>query len=127
VSDGHSSVLFTGDIVRLSEYLLIKAEPDVSADIVIVPHHGSATSSSAAFIGRIAPDLGVASLARGNQWRMPDPAVVQRYVKRGIRWLDTGRAGQVSLIFNQQGWRAETRRNNQSNAWYRQMLRKGVE
>ncbi|MDG3088399.1 DNA internalization-related competence protein ComEC/Rec2 [Vibrio hannami] len=126
VSDSTSSILLTGDVELISEYLLVKEE-GLEADLMLVPHHGSNTSSSKYFLDSVSPSVAIASLAKGNQWGMPHKKVYQRYQDHGIEWLDTGESGQISIYFDSTGWNIEKMRENQSVTWYRQMLRKGVE
>jgi len=92
-----------------------------------VPHHGSDTSSITPFIEAVSPKLAIASLAKGNQWGMPSESVIQRYLKSGSAWLDTGESGQITITIDQEGWHYHTIREEQGRQWYRQMLRKGVE
>ncbi|WED20803.1 DNA internalization-related competence protein ComEC/Rec2 [Vibrio sp. JC009] len=127
ISDPFNSVLLTGDIEKVSEYLLIKRQAGLESDLMLAPHHGSNSSSSESFIQQVKPELAIASLAKGNQWNMPDGRVVQRYRDAGSAWLDTGNSGQISVYFSAKGWRIKKMRQNQTDAWYRQMLRKTVE
>lgn len=46
---------------------------------MIVPHHGSKTSSTAEFIAQVNPKLAIASVAKDNRWNLPNPQVVARY------------------------------------------------
>ncbi|WP_375750342.1 DNA internalization-related competence protein ComEC/Rec2 [Vibrio sp. HN007] len=126
VSDLTSSLLLTGDIEKISEYLLIK-EGSLESDIMLVPHHGSNTSSSSFFLESASAKIAIASLAKGNRWGMPHQKVYERYQDAGIHWMDTGESGQISIYFDSNGWNIEKMRENQSVTWYRQMLRNGVE
>lgn len=121
------SMLLTGDIELVSEWLLAREEGRLQSDVMLVPHHGSDTSSIAPFIEAVSPKLAIASLAKGNQWGMPSESVIQRYLQSGSVWLDTGESGQITITINQEGWHYHTIREEQGRQWYRQMLRKGVE
>ncbi|MHA2937936.1 DNA internalization-related competence protein ComEC/Rec2 [Vibrio sp. RC27] len=133
--NGVHSVLLTGDIGVMSEWLLVKqlddAQWDLMSDIIVVPHHGSATSSSSQFIQMVQPSLALAGLAKGNRWNFPNSKVKQRYTESGARWLDSGDAGQVSVRFNKDDFVVRYQRSRDSvfhyQSWYRQMLRKQVE
>ncbi|GAL05145.1 DNA internalization-related competence protein ComEC/Rec2 [Photobacterium aphoticum] len=59
-----ASVLLTGDIDAISELLLAQQQPDLEADVVLVPHHGSATSSTATWLSAMQPQYGLVSVAR---------------------------------------------------------------
>jgi len=121
------SMLLTGDIERVSEWLLAREGQRLKSDVMLVPHHGSNSSSIKPFIEAVSPQLAVASLAKGNQWGMPSKSVIERYHETGSAWLDTGESGQITITISQEGWKYHTIREQQGRQWYRQMLRKGVE
>ncbi|WP_176466010.1 DNA internalization-related competence protein ComEC/Rec2 [Vibrio metoecus] len=121
------SVLLSGDVTAMGEWLLARGGALLSSEVMIVPHHGSKTSSTAEFIAKVEPRMAIASLAKDNRWNLPNPQVVERYQSQQSDWLDTGHAGQISLFFypDQLDW--FTQRGVGWVPWYRQMLRKGVE
>ncbi|HHF3030891.1 TPA: DNA internalization-related competence protein ComEC/Rec2 [Vibrio diabolicus] len=121
------SMLFTGDIETISEWILLREPEKLKSDVMLVPHHGSKSSSNPRFIEAVKPSVAVASLAKNNQWGMPAEHVVAAYRKLDITWLDTGEYGQVSFSIHRDNWRSETKRSDTFEPWYRQMLRKGVE
>lgn len=121
------SMLLTGDIERVSEWLLAREGRRLKSDVMLVPHHGSNSSSIKPFIEAVSPQLAIASLAKGNQWGMPSKSVIERYHKTGGAWLDTGESGQITITISKEGWKYHTIREQQGRQWYRQMLRKGVE
>lgn len=118
-------VLLTGDIDALVEWMLVRHPQLLRSEIVIVPHHGSKTSSIQPFVDAVGAHYAFASLARDNRWGMPADQVVSRYQAAGTTWLDTGHNGQISLLVEQGQWRVESLR--QSESWYRHILRKRVE
>ncbi len=123
---GHS-ILLSGDVTAVGEWLLARGDIELKSDVMVVPHHGSNTSSTGAFIERVNPKLAIASLAKDNRWNLPNPKVVERYRNRGAKWIDTGESGQVMLEYRSEILRLSTMRSYWLNPWYRQMLRKGVE
>ncbi len=125
--DSGFSMLLTGDIELVSEWLLAREGEQLKSDVMLVPHHGSDTSSITPFIEAVSPKLAIASLAKGNQWGMPSESVILRYLQSGSAWLDTGESGQITITIDQEGWHYHTIREEQGQQWYRQMLRKGVE
>ncbi|BDU43477.1 DNA internalization-related competence protein ComEC/Rec2 [Vibrio nigripulchritudo] len=127
VSDGSHSVLLTGDIDAISEYLLANEGAKLKSDVIIVPHHGSSTSSKSKFVQYVSPDLAIASLAKGNRWNLPALTVLNAYNEVGAKWLDTGEQGQISILFDENHWYVQSVRQEQSARWYRQIVRKGVE
>jgi competence protein ComEC len=127
VSDDYSSLLLTGDVELIAELLLAQKKHHIASDIMLVPHHGSATSSSAYLIDAVKPNVAIASVAKGNQWNLPNPDVVKRYQENGTVWLSTGESGQITIELDELGWTINTHRSRQYLTWYRQTLRKGVE
>lgn len=97
VSHGRRAILFTGDVERHAEEALVASEVDLRADVLKVPHHGSRTSSSEAFLARVRPAVAVASQGRGNGYGHPHPDVVARYVALGIPLLRTRESGGVVI------------------------------
>ena len=94
---GSVSILFAGDIERAAEDSLIASGVELRSDLLKVPHHGSRTSSSEAFIDAVNPRYGVISVGERSRFGHPHPAVVNRYAARGIRLLQTGRDGTVTV------------------------------
>ncbi len=78
---GDTSLLFTGDIESAGERAMLANHGDLRATILKVPHHGSATSSTAAFIAAVHPAAAVISDGYLNSFHFPSPAVVERYVE----------------------------------------------
>lgn len=104
ITDGHSKVLLTGDISKKVETKLIARYPELEVDVLIVPHHGSKTSSSDLFLASLAPSLAVVSAGYNNRWNMPVPSVVQRYRQHDINLLNTAELGMIVVDFSKQGW-----------------------
>ena len=121
------SLLLTGDIELISEWMLSRQGSDLQSDVMLVPHHGSKTSSTQRFIEAVSPSLAIASLAKGNRWGMPHRGVVERYQTINAKWLDTGESGQITIIVGPEDWNYHAIREHRAQPWYRQMLRKGVE
>ena len=94
---GDVRILFTGDIERKVELGLVESGKDLRAEIVKVPHHGSKTSSSAAFLDAVRPQYAIFSLGQRNRYRFPSKIVLERYRERGCRILRTDRLGAIRL------------------------------
>ena len=71
----------------------------IAADVVLVPHHGSRTSSTPALIDAIGARLGIVSAGYGNRWGMPDAGVVARWRMAGTTVLDTAESGAITVRF----------------------------
>ena len=79
---------------------------------MMVPHHGSRSSSSAAFLDADAPAVAAAQAGYRNRFGHPDPDVVARYAARGIELVRTDYTGAAQWRFaadgsvEQRSWRA---------------------
>ena len=79
------SALLTGDIERDQELALVAAQPEaLRSDVLIVPHHGSKTSSSLSFLDAVRPGVAVFQAGYRNRFGHPAADVVARYRERGI-------------------------------------------
>jgi competence protein ComEC len=80
-----ASVLLTGDIEREQELALVeRAGPSLASRVLLVPHHGSRTSSSAPFLDAVAPGVAVVQAGYRSRFGHPAPVVVERLAQRGI-------------------------------------------
>ncbi len=95
VSAGEYGLLLTGDIEAEGERILIESGAHLASDIVVVPHHGSMTSSSVPFTDSVRPDFAVVSAGHGNRWSFPKPQVVERWQAHGALVLNTATTGAV--------------------------------
>jgi competence protein ComEC len=79
-------VLLTGDLESAQEGALSIADTTgaLRADVLMVPHHGSRTSSSAVFLDRVAPQVAFVQAAYRSRFGHPAPDVLARYVERGV-------------------------------------------
>lgn len=94
-------VLFAGDVELEGEELLAGA--DLRADVVKVPHHGSRTSSTAAFVAATAPRAAVISCGALNRFGFPDPGVLARWRDAGADLWRTDRHGSVTAVVDADG------------------------
>lgn len=94
---GRTMLLLTGDIEAAGEATLVRSAADLRATALKVPHHGSRTSSSASFLGRVAPQVAVISVGADNRYGLPAAEVEARYRARGTCLLRTDRCGAIVL------------------------------
>jgi competence protein ComEC len=95
---GRTAIL-AGDIEALAESDLVASDRDLAADVLKVPHHGSRTSTSAAFLARVSPRLGLIGVGRRNRFGHPAADVVERLASAGVRTFRTDRDGDIALLF----------------------------
>ncbi len=83
------SALLAGDIEAAQERRLLQllGEDALRADVLLAPHHGSATSSSPQFLDAVDPAIAIFQVGYRNRYRHPNPKVVQRYEARDITVL----------------------------------------
>jgi competence protein ComEC len=97
VESAHGSALVTGDIEARSEQALLRAGAPLAADVLIVPHHGSRTSSTPAFVAAVAPSLAIFTPGYRNRFGHPRPEVVARYARSGAVLVRSDFDGAVSV------------------------------
>lgn len=97
VAAGGRRLLLPGDIERDSERRLLAAGGLRPADVVLMPHHGSATSSSAALVDALRPRLAIATAAWRNRWGFPRPDVAERWRQAGAQLMSTGDQGAIAI------------------------------
>jgi competence protein ComEC len=97
-------VLLTGDIESWAEHDLADCcARSLRTDILKVAHHGSRTSSTAAFLEAASPRLALISAGVNNLYHHPAPEVVERLADRGARVLRTDRSGEILVRFAADG------------------------
>jgi competence protein ComEC len=90
------TALITGDIEADAEAELL-ARSAVRADIVTVAHHGSSSSSTAAFVAGTRAQLALVSAGYRNRWNFPRPDVVERWRAAGAEVVATIDSGAIEL------------------------------
>lgn len=89
--------LFTGDIEADAETAILNSWADISCSVLKVPHHGSRSSSTPAFIAGTSPEIVVISAGARNWYGHPHPDVVAGWEGAGSRVYRTDRDGAVSI------------------------------
>lgn len=98
LKDGGIRFLLSGDIERQVETTLTQEHEPLTADFLKVPHHGSKTSSTQAFVDAVTPRVAVISVGEGNSYGLPNAETIDRYRAKGIRLFRTDRAGAVTAL-----------------------------
>jgi len=98
VATRSAATLLTGDAEARSEQeMLVRDAAALRAEILLVPHHGSKTSSTDAFIDAVHPAAGLFSVGYRNRFHHPNTAVVARYWMRGIELRRTDVEGALRV------------------------------
>jgi competence protein ComEC len=112
-----ASMLLTGDIERAAEWALI--ETTRKTDVLLVPHHGSRTSSSEEFIAAAAPRWAVVPAGYRNRFGHPAREVLERYRAAGVRVLRTDLDGAVSVLLKEKSFEVSAERVRAPRYWRR--------
>jgi competence protein ComEC len=89
-------VLLTGDAEAPEEdWLLAHAPEALAVDVLKVAHHGSATSTTPAFLSAVRPRVALVSVGAGNTYGHPSAAVMDALQRSGAEVLRTDRLGTV--------------------------------
>lgn len=104
--------LLTGDIEAEQEAALVEQEGvgKLKADLLVVPHHGSKTSSTQAFLEAVQPRQSVIQVGRRNAYGHPSPSVLKRYAQMGLPWVATPQCGAFM-------WRSEDADEPNGQCW----------
>ncbi|MEZ5660549.1 MAG: hypothetical protein R3E83_19150 [Burkholderiaceae bacterium] len=96
------SLLLTGDIEAAQEQKLVSVlgSAGLASEILLVPHHGSRTSSSETFLQAVAPRVAIIQAGYRNRFRHPSQAVLARYREQGVRVLRTDHDGALTIRFS---------------------------
>lgn len=104
-STGRHALLMPGDIEVEGEGHLLSSQTPLVSDVIIAPHHGSASSSTKAFVEQVAPQSVIFSASRYKQPLFPNPAVRDRYLALGATTWETSKSGAITLHFEAGGVR----------------------
>ena len=91
-------MLLAADVeARAEGEMLARDAASLAADVLLVPHHGSKTSSTPAFIDAVAPRWAILSVGYRNRFHHPHASVVARYVARSIALRRTDALGALHV------------------------------
>ncbi|MDR8852389.1 ComE operon protein 3 [Burkholderia pseudomultivorans] len=120
IDAGGTSALLTGDIDAYAERRLVDTMRDaLAAQIIVVPHHGSRTSSVEPFLDSVGPRVAVFPVGYRNRFGHPHPSVLARYAARAIPLPRTDRDGAVrfDVAPADRGFAFERYRDAQRRYW----------
>src|SRR6266581_665002 len=119
IESAGGSVLLTGDIERAAERELLKRAPErLRAEALLVPHHGSASSSTPEFVKQVGPRHAVFTVGYRNRFGHPREDVLARYREAGSSLLRTDEAGAIQLRFESGGLRIVAQRDRARRYWH---------
>ncbi|MFQ3304681.1 MAG: competence protein ComEC, partial [Oceanospirillaceae bacterium] len=101
-------VIIAGDIEAKAEDLLVKIASKsggmtLASDVLIAPHHGSKTSSTEKFLTQVRPAYVLVSAGKNNSYGHPHEQITDTYWRHGSHWYNTGRHGQIRVVFETNG------------------------
>ncbi|RYF65029.1 MAG: MBL fold metallo-hydrolase, partial [Comamonadaceae bacterium] len=108
--------LLVGDIEAAQEQALLARRAALKADVLLVPHHGSKTSSSPAFLDAVQPRTALVQAGYRNRFGHPAADVLQRYRARDIDVVESAQCGAASWLSAQPG-RVSCERDGAARYW----------
>ncbi len=105
ISSRFGSLLLAGDIEKEAENMLLQQNVEVQAlksDVLIVPHHGSKTSSQLAFVDAVSPSFSIFTVGYLNRFGHPKTEVLNRYANIERKIFRSDRDGALLIDFTQQ-------------------------
>ena len=118
VSGDGRTILLAADIEAAQEAELLKsAAGQLRADVLLAPHHGSGTSSTAAFLTAVRPGLALFQVGYRNRYRHPKQEIVERYRVLGIAQLRTDQTGAITLD-SRDGFAPHAYRSEHPRYWH---------
>ncbi|MGK0296519.1 MAG: competence protein ComEC [Gammaproteobacteria bacterium] len=118
VGIGKDSILLTGDIEAEAEYsLLAKKVNNLQASVLIVPHHGSLTSSSASFIRAVSAKDVIISSGYLNRFRLPNQDIIDKYRSSGANIFNTATDGAIIVKYFKGEFSVVSEREVSSKFW----------
>ena len=118
IETASGSALLAGDIERAAEQLLLSKQGGrLKADVLLVPHHGSGTSSTAGFVAAVAPAHAVFQAGYRNRFGHPRADVLRRYAEQGSNILRSDTHGAIRVRLAGAAISVEKRRESSRRYW----------
>ncbi len=114
VAGQYHSVLLPGDIGVRQERLM----PEARADVVVVAHHGSSSSSGTQFVRQLGARIAIAQLGHFNRFGHPDKLVQERWQQSGASFWRTDLHGAVQVTSGPQGLAVQSHRQAHARYWH---------
>ena len=117
VSAGGQAALLAGDIEQAQEARLAASGAKLDATLLLVPHHGSKTSSSPDFLDAVQPRIALVQAGYRNRFGHPAQQVLLRYAERGVQMVDSPHCGAMRWRSNQPG-QVDCQRQTNQRYWH---------
>ncbi len=118
ISTGKHSVLLAADIEKNAEWRLLKQhEEKLSATLLVVPHHGSKTSSIQSFVDAVHPRYAVFTVGYRNRFGHPKEEVLERYRAIGSELLRSDEDGAIVVKMDAENFSVERYRKSHARYW----------
>jgi competence protein ComEC len=119
ITTGENSVLLTADIEKDSERRLLELHPDkLQSTLLVVPHHGSKTSSTPAFVSAVQPRFAVFTAGYRNRFGHPKEEVVERYRSLGSELLRSDENGAILVEMDADKFNVRKYRDENTRYWH---------
>ena len=128
ISIGNQHILLTADIEKDSEQQLLGSNAEkLPASLLVVPHHGSKTSSTERFIAAVHPGYAVFTVGYRNRFGHPKRDIVRRYADSGSTLLRSDADGAILVNMNAGGLEIKRYRKTHGRYWTHTMQPGGME
>lgn len=118
IQSKHGAILLTGDIEAMAESWLVDIYGEaLKADVLVAPHHGSKTSSTAGFLRLIQPDYVLIPAGYRNQFGHPHKDILARYQQANAKWLNSAASGAITVNVENNVFVVQGMRETESKYW----------
>ncbi|MFW6324140.1 MAG: DNA internalization-related competence protein ComEC/Rec2 [Desulfovibrionales bacterium] len=109
VHKGEGLVLIPGDADKKALYQLLRSGKELTAQVLVLPHHGSKSSLVRSFYDRVDPDVALSSAGFLNHFFFPSREVVEEISRRKIPLLTTAEQGEIEITWSPPEWEPKIR------------------
>lgn len=118
IESKHGTVLLVGDIEAAAESWLVETYGEaLQANVLVAPHHGSKTSSTAGFLRAVQPDYVLIPAGYRNQFGHPHQDVLAGYRRVNAKWLSSADSGAIVVNVENNAWVVQGMRQTESHYW----------
>lgn len=100
IEHGENRFYFQGDASKEEEIDILKSGRELDADVYMVGHHGSKTSTSDELLSAVNPNYAVISVGEGNSYGHPNAEVLNKLRKKGVSVFRTDEQGTIVAVSN---------------------------